>query len=197
MIDQAMDRATPDDAPAATSKDRDQTLAAATMAAEGRGESIIGRSVTINRPADEVYAFFRDFSNLPRFMENVERIDVLDERRSHWVVKAPMSGTVEWDALVTEEQPGRLIAWQSAEGAEVPNGGRVEFQDAGKRGTVVTATIVYDPPGGAIGKLIAKMFQREPGIQARRDLARLKQFLETGEIATPAMNPKQFEEMGL
>ena len=70
------------------------------------------------------------------------------------------------------------------EGAEVPNGGRVEFRDAGARGTVVNATIVYDPPGGTIGKVIAKMFQREPGIQARRDLSRLKQYLETGEIAT-------------
>ena len=186
-----------DDAPPATSKRRDEVEQAGTALAENRGETVIGRSVTINRPAAEVYAFFRDFANLPRFMENVERIDVLDDRRSHWVVKAPARGTVEWDALVTEEQPGALIAWQSEPGAEVRNGGRVEFRDAGARGTVVTATIVYDPPGGAIGKLVAKMFQREPGIQARRDLARLKQYLETGEVATPAMNPKQFEEMGL
>jgi uncharacterized membrane protein len=186
-----------DDAPPATSKQREDKERASTILAESRGDTLIGRSVTINRPAEEVYAFFRDFSNLPRFMENVERIDLLDERRSHWVVKAPAHGTVEWDALVTEDQPGALIAWQSEPGAEVPNGGRIEFRDAGTRGTVVTANIVYDPPGGAIGKLIAKMFQREPGIQARRDLRRLKQYLETGEVATPAMNPKQFEEMGL
>lgn len=186
-----------DDAPAATSKNSQQVKEGVAAAGENRGSTLIGRSVTINRPAQEIFDFFRDFSNLPRFMENVERIDLLDDRRSHWVVKAPMGGTVEWDALVTEEQPGALIAWQSEPGAEVPNGGRIEFREAGSRGTVVTATIAYDPPGGAIGRLIAKMFQREPGVQARRDLGRLKQYLETGEIATPAMNPKQFEEMGL
>lgn len=68
------------------------------------------------------------------------------------------------------------------------------FQDAGARGTVVTATILYDPPAGMIGKLVAKLFQREPNIQVRRDLARLKQLMETGEVATNAMNPKQREE---
>ena len=105
--------------------------------------------------------------------------------------------TVAWDARVTQEEKDRFIAWTSEPGADVPNSGRVEFRDAGERGTVVTATIAYDPPGGVIGKVIAKLFQREPAIQARRDLRRFKQLMETGEIATPAMNPKQFEEMGL
>ena len=125
------------------------------------------------------------------------RIDVIGPTRSHWVVKAPGGGTVEWNAVVTEERENEAIYWQSEEGADVPNSGRITFRDAGARGTVVTATIAYDPPGGAIGKLIAKMFQREPAIQARRDLRRFKQLMETGEIATPAMNAKQFEEMGL
>jgi uncharacterized membrane protein len=164
---------------------------------EAKGGSIVARAVTINRPAAELYAYFRDFSKLPTFMENVVSIDVINAARSHWVVKAPGGGTVEWDALVTEEEEGRLIAWTSEEGADVPNSGRVEFRDAGARGTVVTATILYDPPGGVIGKVIAKMFQREPAIQARRDLRRFKQLMETGEIATPAMNARQFEEMGL
>ena len=79
----------------------------------------------------------------------------------------------------------------------MPNSGRVEFRDAGQRGTVVTATITYDPPFGVVGKIIAKMFQREPAIQARRDLRRFKQLMETGEIATPAKNRQEFEEMGL
>ena len=161
------------------------------------GSAISGRAVTINKPVAEVYARFRDFAALPTFMENVERIEVLDDRRSHWVVKAPGGRTVEWDALVTEERENALIAWASAEGADVPNSGRVEFRDAGARGTVVTATIAYDPPGGIVGKIVAKMFQREPAIQARRDLRRFKQLLETGEIATPAMNAQQLEEMGL
>ena len=81
--------------------------------------AIVGRTVTINRPRDEIYAFWRDFSNLAPVMENVERIDVVDDRRSHWVVKAPAGKTVEWDSVVTEDEPGRLIAWQSVEGADV------------------------------------------------------------------------------
>lgn len=173
-----------DDAPLAATKQNPPTGLAA-------------RAVTINLAVDEVYSRFRDFAAWPAFMENIVRIDVRDERRSHWVVKAPMGGTVEWDARITEEVPGKLLAWESEAGAEVPNRGRVEFRDAGARGTVVVATIDYDPPAGVIGKVIAKMFQREPAIQARRDLRRFKQLLETGEIATPAMNAKQFEEMGL
>ena len=186
-----------DDAPAASSTRSDAVERASDAATPPQGKSIAGRAVTINKPVAEVYALFRDFAKLPTFMENVERIDVLDAKRSHWVVKAPAGKTVEWDAIVTEERENALIAWESAEGADVPNSGRVEFNDAGPRGTVVVATIVYDPPGGAIGKFVAKLFQREPAIQARRDLNRLKQFMETGEIATAATNPKQHEEMGL
>ena len=108
-----------------------------------------------------------------------------DERRSHWVVAAPAGESVEWDSVITEDMPGEAIAWESVEGAEVKNAGRIEFRDAAPgRGTVVTATIVYDLPGGQIGQMIAKLFQREPKMQARRDLRRFKQLLETGEIAT-------------
>lgn len=107
--------------------------------------------------------------------------------RSHWVVKAPAGRTVEWDSIVTYEEPDRLIVWQSAEGSDIRSSGRVEFADAAPgRGTIVRATISYDPPGGVIGEWLAKVFQREPNVQTRRDLRRLKQFLETGEIASSA-----------
>lgn len=179
-----------DDAPPTTSKRSGKRSGAGEQAAaelvEHKGDTLIGRSVTINRPRDELYAVWRDFGNLPRFLDNVERVDVVDDRRSHWVVKAPGGKTVEWDAVITQEQPGEMIAWASTEGAEVPNSGRIDFRDVGGRGTVVSATIVYDPPAGFIGKVIAKMFQREPAIQARRDLRRFKQLMETGEIATAA-----------
>jgi uncharacterized membrane protein len=176
-----------DDAPLAASKHPSDAAALfADALPEAEGGSIVARAVTINKPADELYAFFRDFANLPKFMDNVERIDVRDRERSHWVVKAPAGRTVEWDARVTEDEPGRLIAWVSEEGADVPNSGRVEFRDNAGRGTIVVATILYDPPGGTLGKIVAKMFQREPAIQARRDLRRFKQLIETGEIATGA-----------
>lgn len=171
-----------DDAPPTTAKDLHEE------------RELIGRAVTINRPVAEVFAYFRDFTNLPSFMENVVRIDVLDARRSHWVVKAPAGKTVEWDSTVTEEIQNGSISWQSDDGADVPNSGRINFRDAGDRGTVVTATIAYDPPGGTIGKIVAKLFQREPAIQARRDLRRFKQLMETGEIATAARTIKQYNE---
>ena len=184
-----------DDAPPAASK-RDEAVDEATAAlVEPKGSSLTSRSVTIGRPRAELYAYWRDFSNLPSFMDNVVRVEVLDGRRSHWVVKAPAGNTVEWDSVITEERTGELIAWASTEGADVPNSGRIDFRDAsGGRGTVVTATIVYDPPGGVVGKVIAKIFQREPAIQARRDLRRFKQLMETGEIATAARTRAQLEE---
>ena len=173
-----------DDAPAAAARDAD--VRAEEMGRDGE-DAVIGRTVTINRPREEVYAFWRDFSNLPLVMENVERIDTDDARRSHWVVKAPAGKTVEWESVVTEDEPGRLIAWQSVEGADVASSGRIEFLDAAPgRGTMVRATFSYDPPAGWLGEWIAKLFQREPNVQARRDLRRLKQFLETGEVTSSA-----------
>jgi len=183
-----------DDAPLTTARDRRAVDDATAALVEDKGDTLVGRAVTINRRADELFAYFRDFANLPSFMDSVERIEVLDSRRSHWVVKAPGGRTVEWTSVITEEAPGSFIAWASEEGADVPNSGRVDFRPAGDRGTVVTATILYDPPAGMIGRLVAKLFQREPAIQARRDLRRFKQLMETGEIATAARTRKQPEE---
>lgn len=150
-------------------------------------EAVAVRAVTIGRPREEVYAFWRDFKNLAGVMENIERIDDLGGGRTHWVVKAPAGRNVEWDAKVTQDEPGRLIAWASEDGAEVKNHGSVEFRDApADKGTEVHASIVYDPPGGALGKVIASLFQMEPGLQAKRDLRRLKMLLEAGEVATTA-----------
>lgn len=183
-----------DDAPITTSKRSDKIDDATESLVEARGDNLFGRSVTINRPRTELYSYWRDFAKLPSFMDNVERVDVIDDTTSHWVVKAPGGKTVEWNAIITEERRDELIAWASTDGADVPNSGRIDFRDAGDRGTVVSATILYDPPAGFIGKVIAKMFQREPAIQARRDLRRFKQLMETGEIATAARTHKHLKE---
>lgn len=185
---------TTDDAPLETAKTSEGQRAAAAATGTSEGDSTIGRSVTINRPRTELFAYWRNLTNLPTFMDNVERIDTLSPTRSHWVVKAPGGKMVEWDATITDERDGELIAWASDDGAGVPNSGRIEFRDAGERGTVVTATIAYDPPAGIIGQVIAKLFQREPAIQARRDLRRFKQLMETGEVATAARTSKQLQE---
>ena len=183
-----------DDAPPTTSKSQQARDSGAQHLIEPKGDELIGRTVTINRPRAELYAYWRDFTKLPSFMDNVERVDIVSETRSHWIVKAPAGKTVEWDAVITEEKEGELIAWTSTEGADVPNSGRIEFRDAGARGTIVTATIAYDPPAGVVGKVMAKLFQREPAIQARRDLRRFKQLMETGEVATAAWTQKQLNE---
>jgi uncharacterized membrane protein len=141
----------------------------------------VAEEVLVNRPAQELYRFWRDFTNFPQFMDNIRSVTKLDEKRSHWVIEAPAGTSVEFDSRVTEEVPGRLIAWQSEEGASVPNRGRVEFIEQGDgRSTRVRATISYDPPGGTAGRLVAKLFGREPEVQARQDLNRFKEVMESG-----------------
>lgn len=152
--------------------------------------ALSAEAVTIAKPAEQLFAFWRDVTNLAGFMENIERIEPIDDRRSRWFVKAPGGSTVSWESIITDEEPGRSISWQSAEGADVANRGVVQFVDVGARGTIVRAVIAYDPPAGAIGKLAAKLFQREPRIQSRRDLRRFKQLMEAGEIATGARNAR-------
>ena len=177
-------RTTHGDAPLSTAKDPEPAAAGLPIEPEDAGE-LIGRTVTINQPAMELYTFWRDFRNLPLFMENIESVRILDDTRSHWKVKAPADTTVEWDSVITEDIPGEVIAWRADENASIANSGRIEFrQTSNGRGTQVTVTIVYDPPAGALGKVIAKLFQREPNIQARQDLRRFKQLMETGEIPT-------------
>jgi uncharacterized membrane protein len=173
-----------DDAPLSAAKNP-KVMADATEPASRHGDVLIGRSVTINRPREELYAFWRDFKNLPLFMHNVHSVAIMDQSHSHWVIAAPAGKAVEWDSKITEDVPGRLIAWESSEDATVRNSGRVEFLDSPDgRGTVVRVTLTYDPPAGTVGQLIAKLFQKEPKVQARQDLRRFKQLMETGEVST-------------
>lgn len=154
------------------------------------GKAVVSRTVTINRSRNELYAFWRDFAHLPDFMENVVAVEILDNKRSRWTIAAPGGQDLTFETRITEERQGELIAWESVEDAPVRHHGRIAFRDApAGRGTEVEATIVYDPPGGRAGELIAKLFQREPNIQARRELKRFKQLMETGEIATAQAGP--------
>jgi uncharacterized membrane protein/uncharacterized protein YjeT (DUF2065 family) len=140
-------------------------------------------SRTINRSPEEVYKFWRNFQNLPRFMSHLESVQVTGENRSHWKATAPAGMTVEWDAEIVEDRPNELIAWRSLEGADVEHSGSVRFQPApGNRGTEVKVSMVYNPPGGVLGVGIAKLFGEEPGEQIKGDLYRFKQVMETGEV---------------
>jgi uncharacterized membrane protein len=141
------------------------------------------RSVTVRRPVEEVYGFWRDFENLPRFMRHLESVAVTGEGRSHWKALAPAGQTVEWDAETTADEPNERIAWRSLPGAAVYNAGEVRFQPApGGRGTELRVTLEYDPPFGKLGSKVAMLFREEPGQQVADDLRHFKQVMETGEI---------------
>ena len=148
----------------------------------------VGRSVTIRKPKEELFEFWRDFSNLAKFMENLEAVErEADTKVSTWRIKAPIGQTVEIKSEILSEKKNDYIAWQSVEGSDIETRGRVEFEDApGDRGTMVSLEMAYDPPGGTLGRAAAKLFLREPQIQARHDLKRFKMLMETGEISTSA-----------
>ena len=144
----------------------------------------VERSVTVNQPKKELYQMWRDFENLPRFMEHLESVTVddADSGRSHWVAKGPLNRRVEWDSEVIEERENELLVWKSLPGSTVESMGRVEFLDApGGRGTIVHVSMEYNPPAGSLGAAFAKLFGREPGHQVNTDLHRFKQMVEAGE----------------
>ena len=143
----------------------------------------IRTALTVGRAPEEVYRFWRDFDNLPRFMDHLEAVRITGERTSHWKAKAPVGMTVEWDAEIIEDRPNELIVWQSLEGADVENSGSVRFQPApGDRGTEILLEMHFRPPGGVIGAKIARFFDEVPKTQMRNDLRRFKQVIETGEV---------------
>jgi uncharacterized membrane protein len=144
----------------------------------------IARAVTINRSPEDLFKFWRNFENLPRFMANVVSVKA-EGKRSHWVARGPLGKHVEWEAETITEEPNRLIAWRSLAGSEVATAGSVHFTPApGGRGTEVRVEMKYDPPAGKVGALIAKLFGEDPARQIQEDLRRLKQLMETGEIPT-------------
>lgn len=150
----------------------------------------VDKAITVDRPRHEVFGFWRDFSNLPRFMRHLNSVTVLDGKHSHWVATAPAGRKVEWEAELYNETENEMIAWRSLPGADVQNAGSVWFRDAtGGRGTFVNVELQYNPPGGALGALVAMFWGEEPGQQIQEDLHRFKQIMETGEIATTEGQP--------
>lgn len=159
----------------------------------GMNDSIrVEKSVTIsNKSPEELYNFWHNFENLPRFMKHLKHVRVIDQTRSHWIATAPMGASIEWDAQIINDQPNRLIAWASVEGADVDNSGFVRFQSApAGRGTEVKVVLEYNPPGGALAATFAKLFGEEPKQQIGDDLRRFKMLMEAGEIATTEGQPK-------
>lgn len=150
----------------------------------------VQKSVTIGRPVEEVYAFWRNFENLPRFMNHLKSVEQQGDGKSHWVANAPAGLKVEWDAQTTQDIPNGLIAWKAVENAQVPNEGKVEFRAApGDRGTEVRVELQYFPPGGTLGAGIARLFGEEPSQQIQDDLMKLKRLMEVGYEPTTQGQP--------
>jgi uncharacterized membrane protein len=170
-------------------------------AEDGQRGIQVQRSVTVNKPRDELFRIWRNFENLPRFMTHLNRVDVDESTggtRSHWVAKAPLGREVEWDSEVTEERENEYIAWKSLQGSSVESTGAVEFRDdPSGRGTIVSVAMEYHPPAGSMGAAVAKLFGEEPSTQIREDLRHFKQYMETGEIASvegqPSGRNKEFD----
>jgi uncharacterized membrane protein len=148
------------------------------------------KSIQIDRPAQEIYRFWRKLENLPRFMSGLESVHEVDGRRSHWVAVGPGGKRVEWDAEIVLEEENRRIEWRSLAGSEIDHRGMVRFEAAPVgRGSFVRVEMVYDPPGGVFGGGIAKLFGRAPEQQIHENLHRLKELMETGEIITTQGQP--------
>jgi uncharacterized membrane protein len=147
--------------------------------------AVVGRTVTINRPRADLYTFWRRFEMLPRFMENVLEVRPTAGGSDLWIIAAPAGRTVEIETEVVDDRENERIAWRSTPASQVECAGWVAFRDAPTgRGTYVEAVVQYVPPAGEVGRLVAKILQREPRIQVRRDLKRFKMLMETGEVAT-------------
>lgn len=141
----------------------------------------VEKSVVINRAPEELYQFWRNFENLPHFMHHLESVKVLDDKRSHWVARAPLGTSVEWDAEIIKEEEDHMIAWRSLPNAEVKNAGSVHFErDATGNGTKLKVIVNYEPPAGKLGAAVAKLLGEEPSQQIEEDLNRLKQLMESG-----------------
>jgi len=150
----------------------------------------VERTGTIDRSPEELYSYWRDFSNLPGFMHHLESVQVLDNKRSKWIAKAPLDAKVEWEAEIVEDKENEVLAWRSLPGAQVENSGRVTFKPASKeRGTEVKIVLDYKPPAGSLGVALARFTGEEPGEQVREDLRHFKMLMESGQVISTQGQP--------
>ena len=150
----------------------------------------IRQAIQVARPRREVYAYWRDFTNLPRFMKHVRSVEVHEGGRSHWTVQAPPAPPLEWDAELVVDEPDERIAWRSLDDASVANAGDVRFTELpGARGTGLTLEFAYRPPQGVVGAAAAQLLKGVTEQEIREDLRRFKAMLEAGEVPRIAGQP--------
>ena len=149
----------------------------------------VDRCVTINRSASDLYSYWHNLENLPRVMRHLESVTMLEGNRSHWVAKAPVGQKVEWDAEIINDVPNQRLGWRSLAGALVPNAGSVVFKPTSPTTTEVTVSLKYNPPGGPVGHVVAKLFGEEPDLQLQEDLALFKKSIEAGQSVAFTSEP--------
>jgi uncharacterized membrane protein len=166
-------------------RDRHDEPGAATSVPYRQGIRV-EHAITVARPAEELYRLWRNLENFPLFFEHVRSVTHTIEG-SHWVVEGPLGSRVEWDAIVVNDLPGRLLAWRSVEGSDIDHAGSVHFDPLpGGRATEVRVEIEYRPRAGAVGALVAKLLGENPEREIASDLRRFKQAVETGALPRPA-----------
>jgi uncharacterized membrane protein len=149
-------------------------------AGAGRRAVDVQKTINIAAPVEEVYEFWTNFENFPRFMSNVREVKANADGTSHWVVAGPAGASVEWDAVVTRRVPNELLAWKSVEGAGVENAGLVRFDRNDDGSTRVQVRLSYNPLAGALGHAVAALFGSDPKAEMGADLMRMKSLIETG-----------------
>jgi uncharacterized membrane protein len=143
----------------------------------------VRESIRLEKPVDEVYRFWRNLENLPRFMTHLRQVIDRGNGRSHWVAKGPGGVDVEWDAEIVNDVENKVIGWRSLPGSDVVSAGAVNFSTVrGGSATQVSVHLQYSAPGGRAGAFLAWLTGREPSQTIREDLRRVKQLLEAGEI---------------
>jgi uncharacterized membrane protein len=162
----------------------DEARGPATSVPAGAGVKL-EKAFTVNRSAAELFRFWRNFENLPRFMQHLESVTILSSTRSHWVAKGPLGLTVQWEAEIHNEKPNDMIAWRSRAGSDVDTAGSVHFTPA-PGGTEVRVVLKYDPPAGKVGAALARLFGQAPEQQIHEDLRRFKQIMEAGAMTSGA-----------
>ena len=160
-------------------------------ALSGSGGAHVAESVTINRPIEELYRFWRNLENLPQFMHHLVSVEKQTDTLSRWRARGPGGKVVEWNAEIINEVPNKVIGWRSIEGSDVVSAGSVNFEDAGPgRGTLVRVHMQYSPPGGKVGAAVARLLGRDAATEIREDLRRFKQIVEAGEVPSTQGQPR-------
>jgi uncharacterized membrane protein len=146
----------------------------------------VEKTITVDRPPEELYRFWRRLENLPKVMRHLKNVEAIDHEHSHWVAEGALGKEVEWDAEILNERENELIAWRSLPGGDVDTAGSIHFKPLGHNGrTEVTLSMKYDPPAGKIGAQIASLFGEGLEDKLDEDLRRFKQVMETGMEPAP------------